>query len=139
MKTWTKVKIGIAGVSLAGFLWFLNDRTETYRKLGEFPDLNAIVRYQEIEKELNKSIKIRDALNQNQEDLKKYFDLKTEQDSLGSIEGFYNLKQEYDRLTDGLISDNNILSFFGIPLAFSGGSLLGELINAYRRKKSKKQ
>ena len=141
MKTWTKVKLGIAGVSLAGFLWLLTDRTETYRKLEEFPNLNtnlnAIVRYHEIENELDKPIRIKDALNQK--NLKIYSDLKIEKDSLDSIEGFYNLKQEYDRLTDNLINDYGLLTLFGIPLALSGGFLVGELINSYSRKKSKKQ
>jgi hypothetical protein len=138
MKTWTNIKLGIAGVSLAGFLWLLNDRAETYRNLNEVQNLNAIVRYHQIENELNKPIKVVDAITKP-EDMKRYNQLKEEKDSLESISDFMIQKQKYDRLTDSLINYDALYTLLGIPLAISGGLLVGDLMNFYKRKKSKKQ
>ena len=132
------IKAGIGTLGLAGIIWTLNQGINLVKEKDEIPNLNAVVRYYELEKELSKPIKAKELLEQSVMD--NYSKIKIQQDSVvNSADNFYDSKQKYDSISEWEKTGSAIYIGFAIITSIFSGLTIADFLNYSRNRKSKKQ
>lgn len=126
--------LGIAGIMGLSSIDAYNEGQEASKRLESVPYQEEIVRYQEINEELESTPTINHLVD---EDAQKYFsEIAKKRDSLNSLEGFDEARQEYNALVGRPEQGKRGASSYGMSALFAG--MIGGL-SLFENRRSRKE